>query len=122
MPDVTVPVGLTTTLGDGLAGESAAGCGARTGTVRREPESRPGVAVPLPAGLSTMTGGKSGDADCCANAGEMPKGSIGTSKLVKGTRNRRRPALMEQDMVRPRLTSVARHSEPSLTAVRPHSQ
>src|SRR5450631_24385 len=128
---MTVPVGLTTSVDGALAAVlsvagGAAGSGFRARTTRRDLVSRSaGAAIRIGGGgLTTTAGSRSGDADCCALAAEIPRKRTGTRKLEAGTRvRRRRAAMMMGDMITGLgMTSVARHSEPSPTIVLAHHQ
>jgi hypothetical protein len=108
---VTIAVGLTTTcplftVGAGLA--SLGGCCVGAGTARRETGARSvgGSTLVLfgsGGGRTSMAGSKSGDADCCALAADMPKETMGIRKLEASKQLRRRfAAVLMEDMVRPR--------------------
>jgi hypothetical protein len=131
--DVTVPVGLTTAgaagppadgPGAGVAASLGFGLGTRVRAIRRGFLVSAGCVAFGDAGAFTVTGGsRSGEADCCALAGEIPANAIGTRMVEASKQARcRKAALEREDMwLDLGLTSVARHSERSLTCVLPHA-
>src|SRR4051794_20351088 len=86
---VTIAVGLITTCPLFTVGVGLASLGGRclgAGTARPEAGDRSVVGSTLVllrsgGGLISIAGSKSGDADCCALAADMPKEKIGTRKL-----------------------------------------
>jgi hypothetical protein len=105
--EVTVPVGLTTAgatgppadgPGAGVAASPGLGFGTRARAIRRGFLVSVGCVAFGGVGTFTVTGGsRSGEADCCALAGEIPANTIGTTTVEASKQVRCRRAALERE-------------------------